>query len=256
MNQETSIAKKENAGALSTNIFEADAGAGSQNITQEDLALPFLKVLGQLSPEVNKQNAKFISGAEPGMIVNSVTRDLYDGTKGINVIPVYYERQYVEWQDRGQTGNAPVAIHKADSDIVSTTTRDKSWKDRLPNGNYLENTTNHFVILMGKSPSTALISMKATQLKVSRKWNSMMMGLKLQGKNGLLTPPTYSHIYNLKTVQMSNDKGTWFGWDVSKVGPVTDKGVYQIAKNFAEKNGKGLVKVKHGSEEINSSTPY
>ena len=53
MNQETSIAKKENAGALSTNLFEADANAGSQNMTQEDLALPFLKVLGQLSPEVN-----------------------------------------------------------------------------------------------------------------------------------------------------------------------------------------------------------
>jgi hypothetical protein len=257
MNQETSIAKKENAGALSTNIFEDDAGAGSQNITQEDLALPFLKVLGQLSPEVNKQNAKFIKGAEPGMIVNSVTKELHDGAKGINVIPVHYERQYVEWQDRGASSTgAPVAIHSADSAIVSTTTRDKSWKDRLPNGNYLENTANHFVILMGKSPSTALISMRATQLKISKQWNSIMMGLKLQGKNGLFTPPTYSHIYNLKTVQMSNDKGTWFGWDVSKVGPVTDKGVYEIAKNFAKKNNKGLVKVKHGSEEINSSTPY
>ena len=120
----------------------------------------------------------------------------------------------------------------AESDLA-TTTRDKSWKDRLPNGNYLENTANHFVILMGKSPSTALISMKATQLKISRKWNSLMMGLKLQGKNGLFTPPTYSHIYNLKTVQMSNDKGTWFGWDVSKVGPVSDQGIYQIA---AQKN--------------------
>ena len=65
MNQ---VQKKEEAGELSTNIFEADAGAGSQNITQEDLALPFLKVLGQLSPEVNKQNGKFISDAEPGMI--------------------------------------------------------------------------------------------------------------------------------------------------------------------------------------------
>jgi hypothetical protein len=97
--------------------------------------------------------------------------------------------------------------------------------------------------------------MKATQLKISRKWNSIMMGLKLQGKNGLFTPPTYSHIYNLKTVQMSNDKGTWFGWDVSKVGPVTDKGVYQIAKNFAEKNSKGLVKVKHG-DESKSDSPY
>jgi hypothetical protein len=107
---------------------------------------------------------------------------------------------------------------------------------------------------MGKSPSTALISMKATQLKISRKWNSIMMGLKLQGKNGLFTPPTYSHIYNLKTVQMSNDKGTWFGWDVSKVGPVTDKGVYEIAKNFAEKNSKGLVKVKPENQEVTKKT--
>ena len=81
MNKETQIAKRENAGALATNIFEADANAGSQNITQDDLALPFLKVLGQLSPEVNKQNAKFIKGAEPGMIVNSVTKELYDGKK-------------------------------------------------------------------------------------------------------------------------------------------------------------------------------
>jgi hypothetical protein len=51
---------------------------------------------------------------------------------------------------------------------------------------------------------------------------------------------------------MSNDKGTWFGWDVSKIGPVTDKGVYQIAKTFAEKNNKGLVKVKHGETAENT----
>jgi hypothetical protein len=91
--------------------------------------------------------------------------------------------------------------------------------------------------------------MKSTQLKVSRKWNSMMMGLKMQGKNGLFTPPTYSHIYKLKTVQMSNDKGTWFGWDVEKVGPVTDKGIYDMGKSFAESVGKGEIQAKHGSEE-------
>ena len=45
MKQEANITKRENAGALSTNLFEADANAGSQNISQEDLALPFLKVL-------------------------------------------------------------------------------------------------------------------------------------------------------------------------------------------------------------------
>ena len=57
MNEVTTKAK---AGALATNLFEADANAGGENISQEDLALPFLKVLGQLSPEVNKQHAKYI----------------------------------------------------------------------------------------------------------------------------------------------------------------------------------------------------
>ncbi len=241
--------KKE--GALATNLFEADANKGAQNISQEDLALPFLKVLGQLSPEVNKRDGKYVEGAEPGKIINTVSNELYDS---INVLPVFYKRQYVEWQDRGTSTGAPVAIHEADSDIVSQTTRDKSFKDRLPSGNYLENTANHFVVLLGDSPTTALISMKATQLKVSRKWNSMMLGIKMQGKNGLFTPPTYSHIYNLKTVQMSNDKGTWFGWDVSKVGPVSDKGVYDIAKTFAERVGKGEIQAKPENQEETKRT--
>jgi len=245
-----------NEGALAVNMFEADADKGSQNMTQEDLALPFLKVLGQLSPEVNKRDGKYVEGAEPGMILNTVTNEVFDGAKGIDVLPVFYERKYVEWQDRGEGKGAPVAIHDASSDIMSQTTRDKSFKDRLPNGNYLENTANHYVVVLGDSPQTALISMKATQLKISRKWNSIMMGIKLNGKNGLFTPPTYSHIYNLKTVQMSNDKGTWFGWEVSKVGPVSDQSVYGIAKSFADQVGKGDVKVKHGSDESKSDSPY
>ena len=252
MNQ---VAKKTNAGALSTNIFEADADKGAQNIAQEDLALPFLKVLGQLSPEVNKRNSKYVEGAEPGMITNTVTNEVYNGEKGIQVLPVFYKRQYIEWQDRGESLGAPVNIYEAGDDVPASQ-RDKSNKDRLPNGNYLENTASHFVILLGQTPSTALFSMKDTQLKVSRKWNSMMMGIRLQGKDGLFTPPTYSHIYNLKTVQMTNDKGTWYGWDVTKVGPITDKGIYDQAKLFSLKVGKGEVQAKHGSEEPKPNTPF
>ena len=255
MNQEANITKRENAGALSTNLFEADANKGSQNIAQDDLALPFLKVLGQLSPEVSKQNSKYVKGAEPGMIINTVTNELHDGSKGVNVLPVYYKRQYIEWQERGTSTGAPVHIYEAGDDIPKTT-RGKDNKDRLPNGNYLETTASHFVLLLGNNPSTALVSMKATQLKISRKWNSQMMSLKMKGKNGMFTPPTYSHIYNLKTVQMSNDKGTWFGWDVSLIGPVKDQSVYAVAKNFSERVNTGEVTAKHGTEESESKSPY
>ena len=245
MNQ---VTEKKSA-PLPSNLFEEDAAKGLGKIGQEDLALPFLKILGQLSPEVNKRDGKYVEGAEPGMIFNSVSGDLYDGVKGIDVIPCFYKLEYIEWKDRGEGPGAPVAIYDSSSDIMSKTKADASYKDRLPNGNYIEKTASHFVIVTGDSPSTALISMKSTQLKISRKWNSMMSGIKLKGKNGLYTPASFSHIYKLKTTQMSNDKGTWFGWEVSKVGPITDASIYQQAKSFSESISKGAVKAKHGEQK-------
>lgn len=245
MNQ---VTKKEKAGALASSIFEADAAAGLGNIGHEDLALPFLKILGQLSPETNKRDGKYVEGAEPGMIYNSVTGELFDGEKGIKVIPAHYKLEYIEWQDRGTGPSAPVNIYPASSDILSKTTRGADYKDRLPSGNYVEKTASHFIIIAENNPSTALIAMKSTQLKVSRKWNSMMQSIKLKGKNGLFTPASFSHIYNLRSVQQSNDKGTWFGWEVSKIGPVEDQGLYVQAKKFYESVSKGDVEVKHGGE--------
>ena len=252
MNQ---VAEKKTAG-LPTNVFEEDAAKGLGNIGQQDLALPFLKILGQLSPEVNKRDGKYVEGAEPGMIYNSVSGELYDGAKGINVIPAFYKLEYVEWKDRGEGSGGPVAVHDSSSDIMSQTKADANFKDRLPNGNYVEKTASHFVIITGDSPTTALISMKSTQLKISRKWNSMMSGIKLKGKNGLFTPASFSHIYRLKTTQMSNDKGTWFGWDVSKVGPITDTSLYQQAKTFSDNISKGSVRAKHGEEKKGSKSHF
>ena len=88
MKQETGTIEKENktevavkaaAGALSIMSFEDDANQGLSNLGHEDLALQFLKVLGQLSPEVNKRDGKYVQGAEAGMIFNTVTKELYDG---------------------------------------------------------------------------------------------------------------------------------------------------------------------------------
>ena len=118
---------------LPTNMFEEDAAKGLGSIGQDDLALPFLKILGQLSPEVNKRDGKYVEGAEPGMIFNSVTGELYDGVKGLDVIPAFYKLEYIEWKDRGEGPGAPVAIYDSSSDIMSKTKPDANYKDRLPN---------------------------------------------------------------------------------------------------------------------------
>jgi|TARA_R100000329_G_scaffold47170_1_gene43979 hypothetical protein len=252
MNQ---VAQKKSA-QLPANIFEEDAAKGLGKLGQEDLALPFLKILGQLSPEVNKRDGKYVEGAEPGMIFNSVSGELYDGMKGITVVPCFYKLEYIEWKDRGEGSGGPVQIHDSSSDIMSQTKADANYKDRLPNGNYVEKTASHFVLITNPTAATALISMKSTQLKISRKWNSMMAGIKMKGKNGLFTPASFSHEYKLRTVQQSNDKGTWFGWEVQKIGPVENAELYQQAKVFAESISKGDVKAKHGETDKKDSSHF
>ena len=253
MNQVTE--KKKTDVALAS-MFETDANTGMENMGSEDFALPFLRVLGQLSPEINKRDPKYVEGAEVGMIFNTVTKQAYDGEKGINIIPCHYKREYVEWSDRGQGTGAPVAIHAANSGIINEAKRDANYKDRLSNGNYLENTASYYVIT--EDMQTALVNMKSTQLKVAKTWNSMMNSIKLKGKNGLFTPSPYSHVYKLRSVEQSNDKGTWFGWSIEKVGPVQDKNLYEAAKGFAESVSKGDVKAKHGEEntEVEEKLPF
>ena len=94
---------------------------GFENMGAKDLALPFLKVLGQLSPQVTQGDPEFIADARPGMIFNSVTKDLFDGQKGIEIVPCYYKLEYLEWPDRQEGANAPVNTYPADSDILSQT---------------------------------------------------------------------------------------------------------------------------------------
>jgi hypothetical protein len=108
-------------------------------------------------------------------------------------------------------------------------------------------------------PEPALITMKSTQLKKSRKWNSMMQSVKLQGKNGLFTPPIYSQTYLLTTVSESNDKGKWFGWEIQRIGDVANVNIFHAAKAFAQSVGAGDVKVKHDGEtgaSGNGSQPF
>lgn len=247
---------KTNAIAVLTSRFEEDAQSGFAGMNQEDFALPFLRLLTNTSPEVGS-----IDGAMPGMIYNSVTGELFDGKKGILVVPCAYVRQYIEWAPRGSGSGAPIAYYPSTSDILSKTHRVPGEnRDYLDNGNYIENTANHYVMVLDAAgiPSPALIVMKSTQLKKSRKWNSMMQSAKLMGKNGLFTPPMYSQVYRLTTVKESNDKGQWFGWEVERVGSVESDDVYLSAKSFADSIGAGDVKVTHSDEQAApaGATPF
>jgi len=257
--QSNEVAIKKEAGAVAAINIEQFGEAGFENVDSKSLALPFLKVLGQLSPQVTQGDSQFMAEARAGMIYNTVTDELYDGTKGITVIPCYYKLEYIEWRDREKGAVAPVNVYPADSDIMSKTTRGDDGKDRLENGNYIEETASHYVMVVEEEKSsTALITMKSTQRKKSKKWNSMMMSLRQKRKDGkgFFKPAPFTQQYSLKTVLEKNNLGSWFGWEIEHIGQVESEETIKAAYEFYETCKKGAVRVNHGKEEQVEKTPF
>ena len=257
--QSNDVAIKEKAGAVANLNIEQFADAGFENVDSKSLALPFLKVLGQLSPQVTQGDSQFIPEARAGMIYNTVTDELFDGAKGITVVPCYYKLEYIEWKDREKGAVAPVNVYPSDSDIMSKTTRGDDGKDRLENGNYIEETASHYVLIVEpEKTSTALLTMKSTQRKKSKKWNSMMMSLRQKRKSGagFFKPAPFTQKYSLKTVLEKNNLGSWFGWEIEHVGGVDSEEVMKAAFDFYESCKKGSVRVNHNKEEQAAKTPF
>jgi len=257
--QSNEVAIKQQAGAVASINIEQFADEGFDNVDSKSLALPFLKVLGQLSPQVTQGDSQFIPEARPGMIYNTVTNELYNGTGGIPVIPCFYKLEYIEWKDRDKGAVAPVNVYPADSDIMSRTTRGDDGKDRLENGNYVEETASHYVMVVEpEKSSTALLTMKSTQRKKSKKWNSMMMSLRQKRKDGkgFFRPAPFTQQYLLKTVLEKNNLGSWYGWEIEHIGQVESEETIKAAFDFYESCKKGAVRATHKNEEQVEKTPF
>jgi len=235
MNQ---VAKtKENLPTL-TNLEEF-AGQGAENITARDAKLPILKILYANSPVLDESDGKFMESARQGDIYNEVTGSLYKGKNGIIVVPCLYINTFNEWKDRGDSPGRPIAIH-TDPSVMQKTSRADDGKDRLESGNYIEDTGNHFVYILdkdGKPLESALITMKSTQKKKSKLWNSMIQSRRMKGKNGFFCPPSWATAYKLITTKESNSQNSWYGWVVEFerfLDKPTDSETLETTKSFYE----------------------
>ena len=236
--------------------FEAFANEGLESVSASDLSIPYLRILAQLSPQVNKRDGAYVTGAEAGMIYNTVENTVYNGEDGVGIIPCYYRRVYVEWKPR-EKGGGFVSTYGVNDPIVNTTYRNDGGKDVLPNGNILENTAEFYVLMLTPDGSVkrCLITMTASQLKKARKWLTQMQTNTAKGKNGnMFVMPMMSTLYNLSTVEERNDKGSWFGWEVAKgrtlnLGGDDDKSIFEMAVAFGASVKAGEVKVKQEADD-------
>ena len=258
--QAKEIQKKEAHLPANFNLEEA-SGEGQEYIGARDVKLPILKILYANSPVLDDSDGKYIASAKQGDIYNEVTGSLWKGKEGIVVVPCLYINTFNEWKDKGDSPGRPINIH-TDPSIMSDTKRGEDNKDRLPNGNYVEDTGNHFVFILDKNylpQEKTLIAMKSTQKKKSKTWNSMMQTRRMPGKNGFFRPPTWATTYRLTTTKESNSQNNWFGW-VVEFDTFLEVAKYpktlEITRSFYQSSMKSDIfgKVDFGPEQAIAST--
>ena len=252
------VAVKKEAGVPTQFNLEESAGQGQEFVTARDTKLPILKILYSNSPVLDDSDGKYIESAKQGDIYNETSGNLFKGKEGLIVVPCLYINTFNEWKDRGDSPGRPVGIHM-DPSIMSKTTRGDDGKDRLENGNYIEETASHYVMVVEEEKSsTAMITMKSTQRKKSKKWNSMMMSLRQKRKDGkgFFRPAPFTQQYSLKTVLEKNNLGSWYGWEIEHTGTVESEDTIKAAFEFYESCKKGAVRVNHGKEEQVEKTPF
>ena len=190
---ESHVAKKTNAGALATINLREHAGKGSEEIKNDDVSTPILKILHQLSPECNERDAKHVEGAKPGMIYASGFGKLIDGEEGLQVVIAHSQTKYPEWQERGDSASAPVATHEK---IPADATEEKNGRYRLPNGNYVEKTAYFYVLaLVDGELKPAVIPMRSSNLSPARELNNFIKNLRFTDDQGPFNPASYSAVY-------------------------------------------------------------
>jgi hypothetical protein len=248
---ESQLAKKADAGALATISLRGDSKKGAEEIKQDDVSTPILKILHQLSPECNERDAKYVQGSKPGMIYASSFGSLIDGEgKGIDIVVSHVQTRYPEWQERGDSASAPVGTHMQ---IPTDAVEERNGRYRLPNGNYVEKTAYFYVIvLMDGESRPAVITMRSSNLSPARELNNLITNLRVSDDKGTFQPAAYSALFNLKTVGKTAGSKSWHVYKPSKVRMLdvsnkSDADLYIAAQELQKTVAKGSAKPKYDS---------
>lgn len=217
---------------------------GSEEVTTNDITLPRLEIIQDLSPQRKKSEPEYIEGAEEGMVFNTVTKELLGDQ--VLVIPVYFQMQYIIWKDRKKGGGFGGAF-PSEAEAIEARKALENPEDWA-----IVDTHVHYVLRLVEGSTMedpileeAVISMAKSKAKVSRNWNTLV---KLAGGD------RFSRMYVMSVVPEKNKNGdAYFNFKVASKGYVS-KPMYDAAEMMYEAVRAGQRTVIHEEEkEVNPS---
>lgn len=184
--------------------------SGFEDATLATQAIPFIKLIQALSPQLKKSKPEYVKGAEAGMLLNNVTNRIFDAP--LRIVVGKFERHYLEW-DKNTRGKLK-GIHTPESvelreDLI---TDEKNQLICPESASIFQETYNYYVILPDYlEEGVCIISLTSSGIKAGKKLNRMLFSTMIPGTKQKAMP--FFMIFTIGITEMSNDQGDWFGMD-------------------------------------------
>jgi hypothetical protein len=222
------------------------SGRGSEEVTIQDITIPRLSIIQDLSPQHKKNKSEYIDGAGVGMLFDTVTNALYETS--VLFVPVYFRLEWVVWKNRDAGGGFVGAYQTQDQAVEAVGQHPNAGQTTEKGDPVLEvqDTAQHFGLLMDpNSPAEdprateIVISMSRSQLKPSRQFNSMIR---------IATGDRWERYYRLSAIEAQNQAGQdYFNWKVEQLGFVS-QAVFAQAESLYNS-------VKSGERDVERGQP-
>lgn len=247
-------------------LDEADdmAGEGLQDPRIEELQTPFLYLLQSTSKAVMQGTPEYVNGAQVGMFINSVTKTLYSGMEGIEVIPCYREYNFIEWVPV-EAGGGFKGTKNRDDPLVDKLLGEQGRfkKLRTDSGTDLVETFSIYA-LVGKIGATVhemervIIPFTSTKIKAYKLWFNKINDIRYINSKGVYVKPNiYQHRWKMTSVfdQKRKPNGTWTINELTLAGGTKyeslirkNSPLFAAVKEFADLINSGSIKADYSKE--------
>lgn len=242
--------------AIPMEEFIADSGAGLEEVGADDIAVPYLSILQKQSKLLD--NPAF--QGKPGQFVHTITKELYDGEKGIEVIPCHFRRF---WREITTDAKNPkfIAEHPANWSKAKGAEFDRSLRRHIcHDGTHANQIMRFYCLLVSPvdTPQPICLTFKGSQIKAAKAWNSMLsvMTMDVPTTEGVrkVQAPTFISIWTLSTRRFENEDGSWYGYEIVSAGKLdpmnieSEAQLYMQARDFHQMVASGSV-VETGDED-------
>lgn len=202
-NKEIAVKEEATVPAL-TNTTDWMSGAGLDEFEQSDFKLPYLSMLQAMSPQTKPREPDYIAGAVEGKIMHSLTKELYDS---VRVLPCRVQKRFQTWEidQKGKPTQMIKELTLQEATAIKPYVKNVAGKNFLSDGSLLVEKWQWYVIVFPEDsvPYRACLTMKASQLKNSKLWVSLLMA-----DGGF---PKY--LYKLSAKGENYEDNSWVGWD-------------------------------------------